>query len=183
MCFQAPGRKTFSSLNHVKIVYLFSGPQTKQWKFHFVTPSPQTSVSGQRYSSWTWMETVVSTLTLLMNRTHTLCPLGSSDPCTSSSLRTRVSVRTQPVCVLSQAESGRVHANLSAGSSVWSPQPVPQSAAGTVCVCGCVFMCVSVFLLTVTVDPPQLDLRSGRTSTLLDVVNRAQPGTSHSVSC
>ena len=125
---------------------MYSGPQTKQWKLHSVSPSAKTSFSGQRYSSWTWMETAVSTLTLLMNRTHTHCPLGSSDPCTSSSLRTRESVWAQPVCVLSQAESGRVHADLPAGSSVWSSQPVPQSAAGTVCVCVFVCVCVCVCL-------------------------------------
>lgn len=40
---------------------------------------------------------------------------------------------------------------------------------------------VRVFLLTVTVDPPQLALESGKTSTLLDVVSRPQTGKSHTV--
>lgn len=57
---------------------------------------------------------------------------------------------------------------------------MPQSAAGTVHTFVCLCMCICVFLLlTVTLNPPQLDLRSGKTSTLLDVVDRPQAGGLH----
>lgn len=49
----------------------------------------------------------------------------------------------------------------------------------------CVLVCVdymyvpSANSVTVTVTPPQLDLKSGKTSTLLDVVNRPNTGRLH----
>lgn len=103
-----------------------------------------------------------------------------SDLCMSSALHTRVSVRGQPVGVLSQVEPRWVHTDLPTGPSVWSSQSVPQSPAGSVYICIYVCVCSFVFLLLktspVSVTLPQLDLKSGDTSTLLDPFNRPQTG-------
>lgn len=132
-------------------------------------------LSDLRYSSLVWMETVVSSSRLSIKQCYALCLLWPSDLCMSS-IWSRVSVWGQPVRVLSQAESRRRHADLPAGPSVWTSQPVPQSAAGRPdCLSvrpSCYQCCVNGLI------PPQLDLDSGKTSTLLDVVNRPQAGTS-----
>lgn len=156
-----------------------------RWKYLFHWPGETTClylVSGQLCSNWTWLDTVVSAspLPLWMNQTHTFCcaPLISlyvpSKP-------ERLSGDNLSVSCPRLSPDGSTLIYLQ--GQVFGPHNQCLSLQQVVCVFGCLCMCTCVVLLlnslTVGVHLPQLDLKSGETSALLDVVNRPQTGRLH----